>query len=926
MAMTIERLELACDAGFWPAAARAVLEFAARCGLPPRELQALTWVLPGPEHAVLARRALHAAMAGRACVPPRIVPLTAWLGLPSARGTGERAELFTALRANPWIREHFGEQPAALWSLAQGIAQLCDELDWAAAAAPEAFERALEAALGRHYARRAGQALQPQAQLVLQLWRAQREVNAGPPVVLRDLQRRVREARAPLVIVAPLRPSAERDWRDGFAAAYGERAPLLWIEPRVAQAIAARPVLAAAWPELVGPADPEPIARRAAALRGVVPPRLAVVQADSLEHEAGAVAQQVLAWRRSGVHSIALVVLDRLTARRVRALLERADITVRDETGWKLSTTSAAAAVMRWFDLVADDLYWSDLLDWLKSSFTFAGRGAKAAEIAQLERAIRRAGVIQGAAAMRRALLALDADSAPTRGALELLQAIELRLLQTRRTAPHFAAHMAALQATLDALGVRPALALDAVGAQVLQHLDALATELAATRGRANLGEFRAVLAAHFEDAAFVDTRADSPVVMVSLGAMALRPVEAALVIGADASRLPAAPADALFMSNAVRAELGLPTARTTMTRQALQFAALLCAVPQTVATWRVRDGDEPNVVSPLLERLQFVAQRACGTDLVAEIALETFDVDAQTVPQPAPRARGWRPERLSASAAQSLVDCAYRFYARYLLGLAELDDVSETPDKRDYGEALHEVLLKFHRGYGDTAFHELDATVLATRLREAAATVFHAAREAAPAMLSFERRFDGLVPAYVAWLQTRSRDGWRWSTAEEAHARPLLLADGTVVQLHGRVDRIDVNGADQELIDYKARAATRLSRTLKLPGEDVQLPFYGLLLARRAQRASYLAFERAKDGAGGVKQLPAPDFDAAMDALETRLAGDLQRIAEGAPLPAIGAPSVCAYCEMRGLCRRGHWIDGEGDGPEDELTAGAAQ
>ena len=145
------------------------------------------------------------------------------------------------------------------------------------------------------------------------------------------------------------------------------------------------------------------------------------------------------------------------------------------------------------------------------------------------------------------------------------------------------------------------------------------------------------------------------------------------------------------------------------------------------------------------------------------------------------------------------------------------------------------------------------------------------------------------------------------------------------LVQLHGRVDRIDVNGADQELIDYKARAATRLSRTLKLPGEDVQLPFYGLLLARRAQRASYLAFERAKDGAGGVKQLPAPDFDAAMDALETRLAGDLQRIAEGAPLPAIGAPSVCAYCQMRGRSRRGHWLDGDGDGPEDALTAGAA-
>jgi hypothetical protein len=24
--------------------------------------------------------------------------------------------------------------------------------------------------------------------------------------------------------------------------------------------------------------------------------------------------------------------------------------------------------------------------------------------------------------------------------------------------------------------------------------------------------------------------------------------------------------------------------------------------------------------------------------------------------------------------------------------------------------------------------------------------------------------------------------------------------------------------------------------------------------------------------------------------------------------LPALGAPSVCEYCEMRGLCRRDYW------------------
>jgi ATP-dependent helicase/nuclease subunit B len=911
-AMTIERLAIATDSTFWLAASCAVRDFAQRLDLPARQLQALTWLVPGGEHAVLARKALHGALGNVACVPPRIVPLAAWLGMPLRRGTAARAELFTALRANDWIRAHFGNQPAALWSLAAGIAQLCDELDWVAAAAPEAVERAIEASLARHYRRRAAHALQPQAQLVLQLWRAQRDADLGPGAALRELQRRADSARDPLVFVAPLRRAGETDWRDAFVARYAKRAPVLWIEPRVSQALAAQPLLAAAWPELTETGDAPPIAARAAAVCGAGPGPLTIVQAEGLEEEGNAVAQQVLDWCRAGVPSIGLVVLDRLTARRVRALLERAQVAVRDETGWKLSTTSAAAAIMRWFDLVSDDLYWRDLLDWLKSAFTFAARQTKDEEVAQLERAIRKAGVIQGAGAMRRALLEWEPEGAATRGALELLQAIEAQMIQTRRAPPRFAAHAAALRATLDALDMRAALSADVVGAQVLQQLDVLEAELAPARGRATLVEFRAVLAAHFEEAAFVDTQFDSPVVMVSLGATPLRPFHAALLIGADARRLPAPPAELLFMSNTVRAELGLPTADAVLARQEAQLAALLCTVPRVVATWRARDGEEPNVVSPLLERLQFVAQRACGDKLVRAAARQTLEVDPRPVERPAPRAPAMLPPRLSASAAQSLVDCAYRFYARYLLRLAELEDVPESPDKRDYGEALHEVLRRFHRACGPTAFHEIEAATLAARLRATANEVFDPLLETAPAMLSFQRRFDGLVPAYIAWLQERSRDGWRWLAAEEMHAQPLALGPGAAIELYGRVDRIDWCGAEQELIDYKARAAGALAKRLSEAGEDVQLPFYGLLLGRRARAASYLAFERARDGEGGVTGVPAPEFEPSMDALEARLADDLQRIAAGAAMPALGAATVCAYCEMRGLCRRGHWDDDE--------------
>jgi ATP-dependent helicase/nuclease subunit B len=37
-------------------------------------------------------------------------------------------------------------------------------------------------------------------------------------------------------------------------------------------------------------------------------------------------------------------------------------------------------------------------------------------------------------------------------------------------------------------------------------------------------------------------------------------------------------------------------------------------------------------------------------------------------------------------------------------------------------------------------------------------------------------------------------------------------------------------------------------------------------------------------------------------------LAGEWQRLKDGAALPALGEGSVCETCEARGLCRRDHW------------------
>jgi ATP-dependent helicase/nuclease subunit B len=943
-----ETVRLAGDRGFWPACAANALAFARRHGLRDESLHRLTVVVPQGAHAPLLRAALAQARGGersRAWLPPRITTLGAYAATTSAQAQvlARRAELFAALRSHAWVRANFGDRPAALWALARQIAALAEEMTLAALDDPGAFALRFEAALARHFRRRAARVLEPQAQLVLLLWRALHAGGAADDpaaALLSALRRRAEQAARtgqPLVLVADRPPAG---WLRGFLDQHSRGAPALLIEADHARAIAARPLLAAAWPELAHPAleARAPLARRAAGLHAQPPP-MRILAAASLEDEAGLVAEQVLVWLRAGARSIALVALDRVVARRVRALLERAQVLVRDETGWKLATTSAAGAVMRWLDLASEDVYWRDLLDWLKSPFALPDLADKAAAVVAIESAIRASGALRGARAIGAALAERARRDAAANErideAVQLLRTIDAHARTARQGVRTLAEHARTLAAALDALGMRKALALDPVGRAVLRELDALAIALDGDTTRVDLAVFRALIAERFEEAGFVDDLIDSPVVLVSLAATMLRDFDAVLLVGADAEHLPAAAPDALFMSNAVRAELGLATAAELAHEQHVAVASLLARVPEVAASWCRQRGAEPNALAPLLDRLRLTNACAGGEALVQRGGRMPFAVAACGAQvwqwggtRPAPRAPDLLPARLTASGAQSLTDCAYQFYARHLLGLRQADDVVEEPAKREFGEALHAVLYRFHREWGAQDF---DA-VAAQRLRESLArhvqAVFAPRVARLPAFLGLQVRCEALIDRYVEWLQGRARAGWRWSTGERTVEATLALDGQRAIVLHGRIDRIDTDRDGRcQVIDYKARPAKDLKRALAEPGEDVQLPFYGVLLASSqaadatpADSAAYVSFDGTTATRAVVCEV-APDapLPQLVDALGARLRRDLQRIAGGAPLPAIGAATVCARCEMRGLCRRDYWSDDDGAPAEGE-------
>jgi len=265
----------------------------------------------------------------------------------------------------------------------------------------------------------------------------------------------------------------------------------------------------------------------------------------------------------------------------------------------------------------------------------------------------------------------------------------------------------------------------------------------------------------------------------------------------------------------------------------------------------------------------------------------------------PAPHAAVLRPQKLSASGYNSLVACPYQFFATRMLGLSGLDELSDMPEKRDYGDWLHQILAIFH-----TRLHEVAQAERAALLQEITDQVFNLALDKSAAALGYYARWQKAMPAYLEWLSEREAQGWHFVLGEEKFEKVLRWDDGEII-LHGRVDRMDENASgERAVLDYKSTNQIALREKLK-QGEDHQLPFYGLLSDVPLTNALYIPLEASKDK---IKEVESPDYDKWQQTLSTQIVNSMRAIAHDAPLPATGPESVCQYCDVRGLCRKGAW------------------
>jgi len=602
------------------------------------------------------------------------------------------------------------------------------------------------------------------------------------------------------------------------------------------------------------------------------------------EDEAERAAACVLTHLAQGRAPVALVAGDRVLTRRISALLATRGVRLRDETGWKLSTTHAAAQVAALLRASARGASTDAVLDWLKLA-----PDVDAAALRTLEKRLRQRPVRDWSEA---ALPLLPPEG---EGACSLATHVETLRAALREPRP-LPDWLAALREALAACGAWQPLLADDAGAAVIDTLGFQADWQAwpAANRRMGLGEFSAWVTDTLEAVNFRPPHpAGAQVVVLPLSQLLGRPFAALVLPGADEQRLPAAPEPSGPWTATQRQALHLPP------REELHAAhnaawRLALAVPHADLLWRTSDDSgEALLPSPLVQALQLAGQGHAGAE-----PRHTRALAAQTAPAPAPSGAALPTQPLSASGYDMLRACPYRFFSLRQLGLAEEGELDVDADKRDFGNWVHKVLQRFHLALQDEP--QADRIAL---MDSAAEQATHDDGLADGEFLPFAVAWPALRDGYLKWLaEHEAATGAVFEQAEQKERRQL----GDVL-LHGTLDRIDrlPNGAPL-VIDYKTESLARTKERLKAGSEDTQLPFYALLTAHDAPRAAYLNVGEREPASLHEPQ----DLLQRAAMLHQGISDDLARIAAGHPLRPLGEGSLCDWCAARGLCRRDFWAE----------------
>jgi len=656
---------------------------------------------------------------------------------------------------------------------------------------------------------------------------------------------------------------------------------------------------------------------------------------SSAEHEAQAVALQLVHWHKQGKQRLAIITEDRRLARRVRALLERFNLTVNDYTGWALSTTSAATAIDSWLNLIEQDFAYQPLLDLLKSPYVLPDwdRDDLSKATYRFEHdIIRHENVLANLSRYRfyirsrqQRLKWKNTHVSELLDALEHAAAPIIALNKSKRQASLIDL-LGAVELSMQRIGLMSTLQNDEAGKSIIEQLQTLQSIPESQMSTMHWHEFRQWLARALEQSYFQLSRAEGGIALLPASQSNLEQFDGVVIAAADTRHLPMTASPSPLFNQSVRKELGLRTQTDELQTAFYHFRRLLESAPEVLATYSIDHNGEPQTLAPWLQLLNAFHQLSYQYDLhdltlaAAASNLVLSDPDHQCLPEkvtrPAPSAQATQlPNRYSAYTYQQLINCPYRYYAGQYLQLSAPEPIREALQKSDYGELVHRCLQAFHSdvsglpGPFPIALTESSRPAGIDLLNTIAEKVFAADLEDNTLHRVWLRRWKNGMASYIDW-QIKHAENW------QVHNNEYYLEhepSDTQYGLRGRIDRVDTSISKTNshigdaIIDYKTGFSASYDDVMI--GESIQLPFYAMLWQRPVSQCAYIELSDTVS----ETIIENEDLTTITQKNEQRLNTLHQQLQHGKALPAWGDESVCQYCEFQGVCRKQSWQTEQG-------------
>jgi RecB family exonuclease len=182
-----------------------------------------------------------------------------------------------------------------------------------------------------------------------------------------------------------------------------------------------------------------------------------------------------------------------------------------------------------------------------------------------------------------------------------------------------------------------------------------------------------------------------------------------------------------------------------------------------------------------------------------------------------------------SASSIKSFLTCRRQFYYRYIVHLRDHELPRDLSQERDIGNALHSALEGVYK------LHERYLSV--SQIKESLRTQWDENKLDDPLERHMKRLWLDKLEAFYACEVSRFSSGVRVLYTEKESS---VQVEG--ITLIGRIDRIDENRNELEVIDYKSGKYPDTSKEPKESDVDYQLSVYALLAGElgRVSRCGY--------------------------------------------------------------------------------------